>query len=299
MFVYPSGRALFVWFVLSLLTALLVAGQDTWVKKYFSHGSVWEMTAFPLFFSFPLCIIALFFVPVPDLDASFYGSFIAGLPINFIGLLLYMKAIKVSPLSLTVPYLAFTPTFLIPVGFVFLNELPDIWGMTGILLTCAGSYVLNIDKARWSVMGPVRAMIRETGSWIMLIVAFIYSFGAVAGKISILHSSPLFFSMSFFLVFNLIMLGLLFAFRKIHLSTFRKEYKKGMIAGTLFFFQILCHSFAISMVKAAYMISIKRFSVLFGVICGKLVFQEKDITVRLAGSLMMVIGAMLIVLAGK
>jgi drug/metabolite transporter (DMT)-like permease len=238
-------------------------------------------------------------VPVPDLDASFYGSFIAGLPINFIGLLLYMKAIKISPLSLTVPYLAFTPTFLIPVGFVFLHELPDIWGMTGILLTCTGSYVLNIDRNQWSVLAPIRAMMKETGSRIMLIVAFVYSFGAVIGKIAILHSSPLFFSMSFFLVFNLIMLVLLFAFRKIHLSTFRKEYKKGMVAGVLFFFQILCHSFAISMVKAAYMISIKRFSVLFGVICGRIIFKEKNIAIRFAGSFLMVGGAILIVLAGK
>jgi drug/metabolite transporter (DMT)-like permease len=71
-----------------------------------------------------------------------------------------------------------------------------------------------------------------------------------------------------------------------------------MIAGALFFFQILCHSFAISMVKAAYMISIKRFSVLFSVIYGRFVFQEKNIGMRLAGSLLMVSGAMIIVLAG-
>ncbi len=288
-----------MWFVLSILTAVLVASQDTWVKKHFSHGSVWEMTAYPLFFSFPPCFIAIFFVPVPDLDAAFYWSFIASLPINFIGVLLYMKAIKVSPLSLTVPYLAFTPTFMIPVGYVFLNELPDILGMTGILLTCAGSYVLNIEKDRWSVLAPIRAIKKETGSWIMIIVAFVYSFGAVVGKLSILHSSPLFFSISFFLVFNLTILLLLFVFRKIHIGIFQKEYKKGMVAGLLFFLQILCHSLAISMVKAAYMISIKRLSVLFSVIYGRYVFKEKNIAMRFAGALLMVSGTILIVLAGK
>jgi drug/metabolite transporter (DMT)-like permease len=288
-----------VWFVLSILTALLVASQDTWVKKYLSHGSVWEMTAYPLFFSFPLCFIALFFIPVPDLDTTFYWSFIASLPINFIGVFLYMKAIKVSPLSLTVPYLAFTPTFMIPVGYVFLHELPDIWGIMGILLTCIGSYVLNIEKDHWSVLAPIRAIIKETGSWIMMIVAFVYSFGAVVGKLSILHSSPLFFSISFYSVFNLIILLLLFVLRKIHISTFQKEYKKGMIAGMLFFFQILCHSFAISMVKAAYMISMKRLSALFSVIYGRYVFKEKNIAMRFAGSLLMVSGTILIVLAGK
>jgi len=67
----------------------------------------------------------------------------------------------------------------------------------------------------------------------------------------------------------------------------------------LFFLQILCHSFAISMVKAAYMISIKRLSVLFSVILGRYVFHEKNIAMRFAGSLLMVGGTVLIVLAGK
>lgn len=288
-----------MWFVLSILTAVLVAVQDTWVKKYLSGGNVWEMTAYPLFFSFPFCIVAFFFIPVPELDAVFYWSFLAGLPINFIGGYLNMKAIKISPLSLTAPYLALTPTFMIPVGYFFLNELPDVWGILGIFLTCAGGYVLNIEKGRWSILSPIRAILKEPGSWLMIIVAFIYSFGAVVGKLSILHSSPLFFSFSFFSVFNPVTLFLLLVFRKIHIRTFQQEFKRGMVAGVLFFIQILCHSFAISMVKAAYMISIKRLSVLFSVIFGRYVFYEKNIAMRFAGSLLMVGGTVLIVLAGK
>lgn len=287
------------WFVLALLTAFFVASQDTWIKKYFSRTGLWEMTAFPLFYGFPLFLATLFFVPLPELDRTFYWSFLLSLPINSLGMIFYMKAIQVSPLSLTIPYLAFTPTFMIPVGYLFLDELPDSWGVVGILFTCAGSYVLNIEKDHWSILAPLKAIGQEAGSMLMLFVAFVYSFGAVIGKIAILHSSPLFFAMSFFGVFSLVILLPLFAFRRIRLQTLVSNYKKGTVAGILFFFHICCHSFAISMVQAAYMISIKRFSILFSVIYGRVVFQERNLAVRLAGSLLMVIGAILIVLAGR
>ena len=287
------------WFVLALLTAFFVASQDTWVKKYFSQTSVWDMIAFPLFYGLPLFLVVLFFVPFPKLDRTFYWSFLLSLPINGLGMIFYMKAIQISPLSLTIPYLAFTPTFMIPVGYLLLEELPDTWGVVGILVTCAGSYVLNMEKDHRSLLAPFKAIGREAGSLLMLFVAFVYSFGAVVGKIAILHSSPLFFGVSFFFVFSLVILLPLFAFRKIQLPALVREYKKGVVVGILYFFHIYCHSYAISMVKAAYMISIKRFSILFSLVYGRLVFQEKNIAVRLAGSLLMISGAMLIVLAGR
>ena len=96
-----------IWLILSLLTALAVASQDAWVKKHFSHLTAYDMLAFPSLFSLPLFIVSLLFVTVPPLDEIFYWSFLISLPINFVSFLIYMKAIRVSPLSLTLPYLAF------------------------------------------------------------------------------------------------------------------------------------------------------------------------------------------------
>jgi drug/metabolite transporter (DMT)-like permease len=116
------------WLILSLLTALAVSSQDAWVKKFFSDFSPYEMSMYPLMYSSPLFIISMCWVPVPALDATFFWCFLLSLPINGISLILYMKAIKISPLSLTLPYLAFTPTFMILTGYLFLGEMPNIWG---------------------------------------------------------------------------------------------------------------------------------------------------------------------------
>jgi|AP12_2_1047962.scaffolds.fasta_scaffold02904_2 drug/metabolite transporter (DMT)-like permease len=288
-----------LWLILSLLTALAVASQDAWVKKYFSHLTAYDMLAFPLLFSLPLFLLALPFVPIPPLDQTFYWSFLISLPLNFIPFFIYMKAIRTSPLSLTLPYLAFTPAFMIFTGFAFLGEIPNPWGLVGIVITCVGGYVLNLEPGRHSFLAPIKAVFRETGSWLMLIVALIFSFGAVIGKKGILHSSPLFFTMTFFGALSFLTLVLLLALGKIDLKTFRDDWTNGMVAGALFFVHALSHGLAISMVNASYMISVKRLSALIGIIYGRLFFKEKDIAVRFAGACLMLVGAVLITVWGR
>jgi drug/metabolite transporter (DMT)-like permease len=288
-----------LWLILSLLTALAVASQDAWIKKYFSHLSAYDMLAFPFLFSLPLFLITLPFIPVPPLDVTFYRCFLISLPLNFIPFFIYMQAIRVSPLSLTLPYLAFTPVFMIFSGYVFLDEMPNIWGFAGIIVTCIGGYALNLKSGKHSVFEPIKAVFKETGSWLMLIVALIFSFGAVIGKKGIMHSSPLFFTMTFFAVLSLLTVLLLLMLGKIRLGTLRNDWARGMVAGVLFFIHCLAHGFAISMIKASYMISVKRFSALIGIIYGRLFFKEKHIAMRLMGAGLMVAGAVLITVWGK
>ena len=287
------------WFVLAFLTALAAASQDAWVKKWFSGLRAHEMFLVPLVYGLPLTAFSLLFIPVPALDWVFYAGFAASLPLNAVPFILYMKAIRESPLSLTLPYLAFTPVFMIGTGYLFLNELPDKWGIMGIVAVCAGSYVLNMDLKRWSLLGPFRAAFQETGSRIMMIVAFLFSFSSVIGKLAIVHSSVMFFQMSFFAVLGLVLVGTYRVFGKIRVAAFVNHPVKGAVAGALLYCHILCHGFAIAMTKAAYMISVKRLSIVFGVIYGGLFFAEENIFVRLIGTLLMFAGAVLILVRGS
>lgn len=282
------------WFVFALLTALAVASQDAWVKKWFSHLTPYEMFVYPLSYAFPLAAGSLLLVPVPELDRVFWISFALSLPLNALPFILYMKAIKNSPLSLTLPYLAFTPVFMIATGYMILDEIPDRWGVTGIIAVCIGSYVLNIEIGQRSVLDPFRAMAREAGTRIMLLVAFIFSFSAVVGKLAILHSSVMFFQMSFFAALSLLLLLLFTCLRIVSMKNLLRMPVKGAVAGLLLYLHILFHGYAISLTKAAYMISVKRLSILFGVIYGGMIFAEENILIRFAGALLMFAGTVLI-----
>ncbi len=287
-----------LWLVMSLLTALAASSQEAFAKKFFSHLSPYEMSAYQLAYSLPLFWLALPWVDVPPLGEDFLWSFIASIPLNGGPFLLHMAAIKASPLSLTLPYLAFTPVFMIATGAFFLGEVPSAWGIVGILSICAGSYILHLTPGKWTVTGPFKAFFRETGSRLMLLVAFAYSFSGVIGKVAIVNSSPLFFSVYFFATFNSILLVFLMAVGKIRWRTFACLPGRGALTGLLFFFHVVFHGWAVSMTKAAYMISVKRLSVLFGVVYGAVLFREENIRVRFFGALFMVSGAVLILLKG-
>jgi uncharacterized membrane protein len=59
---------------------------------------------------------------------------------------------------------------------------------------------------------------------------------------------------------------------------------------------IIFHFLAISLTEVAYMISVKRTSLIFSVLYGKLLFNEEAISDRLLGSSVMLIGVLLITL---
>jgi drug/metabolite transporter (DMT)-like permease len=285
-----------LWLLFSLLTALAVSLQDTWVKRFFSGMTSYEMSTYPLVYSLPLFLLSILFVPVPPLGDDFAWTFAVSLPLNAVGFILYMRAIKCSPLSLTVPYLAFTPVFMLATGYLFLDEIPPPRGLAGILLICIGGYILNIDPARFRLLAPFRAVFHETGSWTMLIVAFVYSFTAVIGKKAILNSSPLFFGISFFIAFNLSLVILLRFTGRIRFATFGRAPFKGLVSGIFLYFQIVFHCTAVALVEAAVMISVKRLSILFSILFGKLIFQERHASIRFSGALLMLFGTLLITL---
>lgn len=287
-----------LWIIPALLTAFLAASQDAWVKRHFSKLSAYEMMAYPMAYSLPLFALVMPFVEVPGLDGTFALYFLLSLPVNGLGFLLHMRAIQISPLSLTLPYLAFTPVFIFLTGFLILNEIPSSWGVIGVLIITIGSYVLHIDPADFSLSAPLKAFGREKGAVLMLLVAVIYGLGAVTGKKAILHSSVMFFTVFFFLCLNGVFLAGGLLLKKTRLGRLGAMPGRGAVVGGILFAHVICHGWAISMTKAVYMIAVKRISILFGVIYGGLFFSEAYMGYRLLGTCLMVGGAILVTLKG-
>lgn len=285
------------WMILSILTALAVAVRDV-SAKYFRDLGPMEIAAAELFWSLPILAACLFFVPIPALDATFWWIFALSLPINWLAYGLYLYAIKLSPISLTVPFLSFTPVFMILTGFLILGESVNLWGGIGTVTIVCGSYVLFSREARTGWQAPFKAFLTEKGSRLMLFTALIYSVAAVLGKKAIQHSSPLFFMYFFFLVFNVTFLLGLHLTGKTTWTQLRSMRNRGIWLGSLLVVHVGCHGLAISLVTAAYMIAVKRSSILFAVLLSWLLLKEENIASRSLGSIMMFAGLLLIMLLG-
>ena len=287
-----------LWFILALATALCVATGDALTKKFFGRFSPYDMAVASSLYSLPFLIIYIFFIPIPELDMLFWWIACVLIPLDTFAFYLYMKAIKVSPLSLSIPFLSFTPVFMILTGLIVLDEVPSGWGVIGIGFVVAGSYILNLTRIRYGYLSPFKAILKEPGSLLMLVVAFIYSILAVLGKKAIQHSSPLFFGFFYLTTLDITILILFPFLEKIEWRAILKRPVKGMSVGLMLFLHAFFHCLAISMVKAVYMIAVKRMSILFSVVYGWILFKESNIGTRMLGALLMFAGAVFIILLG-
>jgi drug/metabolite transporter (DMT)-like permease len=287
------------WVILSLVSAFTLATSDALSKKALERSDEYLVAWFRLLFSLPLLIVILVILPVPQLDMIFYAAFCLSLPLEIIAMVLYIKALKSSPLSLTLPFLSLTPVFLILVSYVVLGEKVSLQGGVGILLIAAGSYILNLHEVRKGFLQPLLAVGREKGSLFMIGVAIIYSITSSLGKLAIEHSSALFFGSLYFVTVTIVFAPLALWFGKGDIRCFigKGRFLLLIAPGLLYTAMIVSHMIAISLTKVAYMISLKRMSLIIGIVYGYLLFREKHIRERLSGALLMFIGFVLIVTA--
>ncbi len=287
------------WVFLALISAFTLATSDTLTKKALAQTNEYLVAWFRLLFSIPLLLLLWVFIPVPKLDVSFYRAFVLALPLEIIAMVFYIKALKVSPLSLTLPFLSLTPAFLILISYLIIGEKVSFRGGIGIIFLTAGSYTLNLHEMQRGILEPFRAITKEKGSVLMIAVALIYSITSSLGKMAIAHSSPLFFGITYFIAVTLIFAPIALWMGRPELKSFvsEKQFKGLLLPGLFYSVMIASHMIAISLTKVAYMISVKRTSLIIGVIYGYFFFKEKNIQERLLGAVLMFIGFIMIVTA--
>ena len=224
----------------------------------------------------------------------------AALPLEVLAEVLYVLAIRDSPLALTLPYLAFTPVLVTVSGYLLLGETVSAQGLAGILLVVVGAYVLNLEQARLRTpatwIAPLAAIVRERGSRYMLGVAVIYGVTSVLGKGAMQYvlgpgSSALYFALvgvATLLVFAL--------WQPASLQTLLQPPPAHLLVASLMAAMTLTHFMALALVETAYMISVKRVSILFGILLGAMFFAERHLARNLLAGAMMVSGVALIAL---
>ncbi|MBI3583222.1 MAG: EamA family transporter [Nitrospinae bacterium] len=155
-----------MWFIYSLLSAFFLALTDAVSKK----ALITENTPFIAWarytYAVPFLLLTVPFIEFPKIDFTFILTCILLIPLEITAILLYVEAIKISSLSMTLPFLSFTPLFLIMTSYLILGELPDKSGFVGILLVASGAYLLNIHTIRYGILEPLRAIRRERGRFL-------------------------------------------------------------------------------------------------------------------------------------
>eukprot|EP01135_Chromosphaera_perkinsii_P005516 Nk52_evm65s352 gene=Nk52_evmTU65s352 len=206
---------------LALLAALLNGFADfgrVLLGKHFTYAS--QLVYVRGIFNVPaLLFLAYLRGEIQPPDRIFLVAVLFSGVVNYITSLLYLTALQVAPLSLTVPYLSFTPVFLLFAGTIILNEYPTVQGTIGVLIVCFGAYILGIssdNRKELSVdnssmdngddlLGRISRVLSSAavnllsvwnvkGSRYCLIVAALWSISASLDKLGTIHGSALFYS---------------------------------------------------------------------------------------------------------
>ena len=131
----------------------------------------------------------------------------------------------------------------------------------------------------------------------MLLAAFIYSITSVVGKAAMLHADPVSFGALYFLLIGIATLFILKLAQPSGVKVFRQNFLPHILVAALMSIMIVTHFLALAKVEAAYMIAVKRTSILFGILFGAWLFHEYGLARNIFAASLMVAGVTIILLA--
>lgn len=292
--VYPY----YMWILFSFISAFSETTKDV-VGKKSTHATNEYITSFSLhFFASIIFIPFVLWKGVPELS-SLYWLATAGVFITIPAWsILYMKAIKLSPLSVSVPMLAFNPVLTALLSIVLGKDIPSILGWVGILLVTVGIYLIRFDISmkHKGILYPFKSILHEPGALAMLGVALIWSIGAHLSKLGVTSSSALFFAFTQATAAAIILYIIARIKSSVTVMSGLKQHFKSLFSlGLLNAIGDFAMTTALSTGITPYVISLKRTNILWSSLMGKLFFRERINVIKTTGLLIMFTGVVMII----
>uniref|UniRef100_M4BGL8 EamA domain-containing protein n=1 Tax=Hyaloperonospora arabidopsidis (strain Emoy2) TaxID=559515 RepID=M4BGL8_HYAAE len=236
---------------------------------------------------------------VPHLNHLFWTSVGISGGINLITSYLYIRAIQISTLSATVPFLSFTPAFLVIVAFFVLGEIPTLFGVLGIVVATLGGFWLQSTKDEH----PSKDLLMNSsskGSMYMMIVAFLWSISNAFDKIGVQNATPLVYGAAI----QVIVAGGSCILQKmgvgerdvLPIGQERKiPWKVVILTGVMSVVAYYINLVATQLLEVSYVIAIKRSGCIWSVLMGRVLFRERNLRKKIPSILLMVLGVVCIV----
>lgn len=127
---------------------------------------------------------------VPQIDALFALALLASVALNWAATLLSITALAKADASLVSPLLTFNPAFTLLMACVTLGETPGLRQTVGVAVVLFGSYLLEVEEARTSLLAPIRVLLRRPGSLLAIVASALWGTTTVLEKLAIDHMTP-------------------------------------------------------------------------------------------------------------
>jgi len=279
------------WFVLSFFGACSKAFGDLLVKKY-SHMPT-EILAWARYIGiFIVSIIVLIVTGLPDITLGAWITALTLIPVEYFGFYYMKKAYHHSPISLMSPMLGLTLVVSFLIGLVMIHEMPSIYGFIGLFAVIIGTYIIFIKKLNHP-FEPLRNMLASPGLPFILITILLYGSAPVLQKYG--------FSMSSIAFILAVMTGgitILMTAEMFRKKLFKQiNYKISTIYAVSMMGEIYLMQFAFMLTQVNYAMAVKRGAIFMTVLIGVFFFKETHLREKLVGSIVIIAGLVLLMIA--
>jgi drug/metabolite transporter (DMT)-like permease len=269
-------------------------------KKLSNNGASSLLIVTSTYLTLSILSIPWFFVRgIDGLSAGFLITALLMTIAGTAGNLLLMMALKHSDLSVFGPINAFKPVIGLILAYFMISEIPSVRGVVGILIIVAGSFFLGHDPEGGISVGTFAALFRSRGVILRLASLCLISVEAVLMKECVNHAGVL----STFAVWALLGAPVLVM---IVLLMRRNSIRSGIIilrsnpvtsfgAIILYGAMQLATLFVFEKGIVGFSLALFQLSTVISVFLGWICFRERSFLPRLAGSLIMIGGAILII----
>jgi len=292
----------FVWIILSLASAFFDSLRNLGSKKVTEQLSP-SLTNFAIFFfSLPIYLTIFYAEGMPAIGPNYWWALVFNVVIDFVSFSALTRALSIGDISLVTPLLSFSNVVVLITAPFIVGELTTPAGAMGIVVIVIGAYLLNVGHGSGNFLTPIKALFSRKESQLALFVAVIWGFNAQIAKIALDNSG-----IGFHLTLVTAIVALLFAIQawrqgglqSLHQLPWRRwRYLPliGFFGGISVTAQFMAYNSAGGLV--AYVIAMKRLTLLMGTLYGWWVFHEQNIFYRLLGATIMLAGVILITVMG-
>jgi len=288
-----------MWFSLSLLSAF---GQAlTWALKKKSlanrgiNNSIGFLSCAIAGLVFVLLYLSINGAILPPTSPRFWNATAVVVLLGVLATWSAYRALDIAALSFLMPFIALSALGLVPIEYMVREVIPNGWQIVGIIVLVGGAIIFSVQPFH---KVPLRAVLYFSVT--VVCYSITPAFAAVAVRES---GSPLFFSALQHIGMSLGFILLLLQARevqKVRALCTGGEMKLlfGVIALTGVVIALLENGpnmIALGLANASEVMAVKRTMPFFALVLGVAMFQEKVTRRHIAGTVLLVVGSMLVV----
>jgi drug/metabolite transporter (DMT)-like permease len=288
-----------MWLLLALVAALCQVLRNT-VMKRLGHSldeyiNVWGRFTFLL----PFAALFVWWHGVPVIKPGFYTACACFAVSQTISTMALSKALKLSQISMVTALWKVSLLVLVVLGYFTLKEYPTWLGIVGIVVSMAGVYLLNVNRAHLAWWAPLAVLFTDRGMRYTLLAALFFAPSVVTIKWAMQCSDQYMGTLGGYVAASLLVTPIVLTTSRRHFAEIPRYWKAFVSFGLFASLTTVSQGTAYLMTLSSYVEAVKQVEILFAMAIGTFMFHEKQQVRDIApGALVMLAGVVLLSLAG-